>query len=402
MGHSAADDIATINRISAVPAILRVIAEMTGMRFAAVARVTQTTWTACAVLDNLGFGLQAGGELELVSTLCFETMNSHLPIIIDKASTDPLYEHHHTPKRYRFESYITIPVFRTDGSFFGTLCALDPEPARLKGSTIQSTMESFARLLSLQIEAEENLQRTESELVQERENAELREQFIAVIGHDLRNPLFAINTAAERLLRKHPNPPTDTLVQHILSCGQRASQLVEDVLDFARGRLGNGIPLTLQTCTDLDQVFRHVISEVQSVHPDRVILPRIGPLNGIQCDSGRLAQLLSNLLANAITHGSATGAVHVAAMIRDKVFTLSVTNQGTPIPADQLVHLFKPYSRPANDTPQAGLGLGLYIADQIALSHGGRIEAASDEQHGTVFSFSFSLPANAGDFPHQG
>ena len=107
MAQGAADDIATINRISAVPAILQVITEMTGMRFAAVARVTQTTWTACAVLDNLGFGLQAGGELDLVNTLCFESMNSHLPIIIDNASTDPLYQHHHTPKLYRFESYIT-------------------------------------------------------------------------------------------------------------------------------------------------------------------------------------------------------------------------------------------------------------------------------------------------------
>ena len=306
MGRSTAADIATIDRISAVPAILQVITEMTGMRFAAVARVTQQTWTACAVLDNLGFGLQAGGELDLVSTLCFETMTSHLPIVIDQASTDPLYQSHHTPKMYRFESYITIPVFRTDGAFFGTLCALDPKPASLKDSPIQSTMESFARLLSLQIEAEENLQRTEIELIKERENAELREQFIAVIGHDLRNPLFAITTAAERVLRKHPDPQTDGLVQHILSCGNRASQLVEDVLDFARGRLGSGIPLTLRKCSDLDQVLRHVISEVQSVNPHRQIQSTIETFEHIECDSGRLAQLLSNLLANAITHGSAT------------------------------------------------------------------------------------------------
>lgn len=360
------------------------------MRFAAVARVTQQTWTACAVLDNLGFGLQAGGELDLVSTLCFETMTSHLPIVIDQASTDPLYQSHHTPKMYRFESYITIPVFRTDGAFFGTLCALDPEPASLKDSPIQSTMESFARLLSLQIEAEENLQRTEIELIKERENAELREQFIAVIGHDLRNPLFAINTAAERVLRKHPNPQTDGLVQHILSCGNRASQLVEDVLDFARGRLGSGIPLTLRKCSDLDQVLRHVISEVQSVHPHRQIHSTIETFEHIECDSGRLAQLLSNLLANAITHGSATDPVQVDALSINGVFTLSVTNQGPPIPADVIPNLFQPYSRPASDTPQAGLGLGLYIASQIALSHGGQVDVVSNEQQGTVFTFRFA------------
>lgn len=390
MGRSTAADIATIDRISAVPAILQVITEMTGMRFAAVARVTQQTWTACAVLDNLGFGLQAGGELDLVSTLCFDTMTSHLPIVIDQASTDPLYQNHHTPKMYRFESYITIPVFRTDGAFFGTLCALDPEPASIKDSPIQSTMESFARLLSLQIEAEENLQRTEIELIKERENAELREQFIAVIGHDLRNPLFAITTAAERVLRKHPDPQTDGLVQHILSCGNRASQLVEDVLDFARGRLGSGIPLTLRKCSDLDQVLRHVISEVQSVHPHRQIQSTIETFEHIECDSGRLAQLLSNLLANAITHGSATDPVRVDALSINGVFTLSVTNQGPPIPADVIPNLFQPYSRPASDTPQAGLGLGLYIASQIALSHGGQVDVVSSEQQGTVFTFRFA------------
>lgn len=391
MAPGVVDDIATINRISAVPAMLQVIAEMTGMRFAAVARVTQTTWTACAVLDNLGFGLQPGGELELVSTLCFESMHSHQPIIIDHASADPLYQHHHTPRMYRFESYITIPVWRTDGRFFGTLCALDPEPASLKDSTIQSTMESFARLLSLQIDAEENQQRTETALLQERENAELREQFIAVIGHDLRNRRSAAVVMAKSGLRKYPNPPSDVLAQHILSCGHRASQLVEDVLDFARGRLGSGIPLTLSECGNLDQVLRHVVSEIQSVHPDRLIQSDIEPLTGIQCDSGRLAQLLSNLLINAITHGGPSGAVRVSALTLDGMFSLKVFNQGTPIAPELLPNLFKPYSRPANHTPQAGLGLGLYIASQIALSHGGHLEVASNQAQGTVFTFSLAL-----------
>ena len=386
-------DIATINRISAVPAMLQVISEMTGMRFAAIARVTATSWTACAVLDKLGFGLKPGGELDLATTLCFESMGSHQPIIIDNVSTDPHYQNHHTPKLYRFESYITVPVFRTDGRFFGTICALDPEPATLKSSTIQTTLESFARLISLQMDAEEHQQRTETALLLERETAELREQFIAVLGHDLRNPLFAITTAAERLLRKHPNPASDHLVQHILTSGRRAARLVEDVLDFARGRLGAGIPLTLHDSADLNDVFTHVISEVQSVHPQRQIEADIGPIDGLHCDSGRLAQLLSNLLANAINHGATHGVVEVQAQVNDDLFTLKVTNQGNPIPPHVQAQLFQPYSRPANDTPQAGLGLGLYIASQIAQSHGGHIEVSSCEEHGTVFAFHLPLGA---------
>lgn len=389
MGHKAAD-IATIGRISAVPAMLQVISDMTGLRFAAVARVTDDSWTACAVLDQLAFGLGIGGELDLTTTICHEVRGSHVSVVIDKASEDPLYHDHHTPRMYHFESYISVPVFRTDGRFFGTICALDPNPAKLRSSSIQSTMESFARVLSLQIDAEEALQHTEAQLQEERSTAELREQFIAVLGHDLRNPLFAINFGAERLLRKHPDPATDTLIRHILSSGRRAAQLVEDVLDFARGRMGSGIPLHLKDCQDLQAALQHVVSEVQSVHPQRLIQADIGDLRGVYGDRDRLAQLLSNLVANAIHHGSHDGPVHVTAQIEHDQFTLAVKNPGQ-IDALALPRLFEPYARPLKDTPQAGLGLGLYIVKQIADAHGGQLTVSSCEQTGTQFTFSLKI-----------
>ncbi|CAN7656857.1 GAF domain-containing sensor histidine kinase [Pseudomonas sp. LjRoot277] len=359
MGQAAAADIATIGRISAVPAILQVIHELTGLRFAAVARVTEDSWTACAVLDQLNFGLQVGGELDLVSL-------------------------------YQFESYISVPIFRTDGRFFGTLCALDPNPAPLKSSTIQSTMESFARMLALLIEAEENLQKTESALKQERETAELREQFIAVLGHDLRNPLFAISAGAEMLLRKLPDPANQQRARHILTSARRATKLVDDVLDFARGSLGRGIPVNIEPCPDLKDALRHVISEVQSVHPDRTIDSYIGDLHSGHCDRERIAQLLSNLVANAVAHGDPDGPIEISAQINEGQFVLSVNNQGL-IAEDALPHLFRPYSRPASGTPQTGLGLGLYIASQIAQSHGGKLDVVSTEQQGTTFTFSLPI-----------
>jgi len=388
MGQKA-DDIATIGRISAVPAMLKVISDMTGLRFAAVARVTDDTWTACAVLDQLDFGLGVGGELDLTTTICHEIRGSHVSVVIDKASEDPLYHDHHTPRLYQFESYISVPVFRTDGNFFGTICALDPNPAHLRSSSIQSTMESFARVLSLQIEAEEAAQHTHAQLQEERDTAELREQFIAVLGHDLRNPLFAINFGAEQLLRKFPDPATDTLVRHILASGRRAAQLVEDLLDFARGRMGSGIPLNISDCQGLQAALQHVVSEVQSVHPQRVIKADIGVLQGVSGDRDRLAQLLSNLVANAIHHGRHDGPVEVTAKIEQGQFNLTVKNPGQ-IDAQALPRLFEPYSRPAKDTPQAGLGLGLYIVKQIADAHGGELSVSTTAEHGTVFTFSLA------------
>lgn len=387
MGQTAATDIATIGRISAVPAILQVIRELTGLRFAAVARVTEESWTACAVLDQLDFGLQVGGELDVVTTLCHEIRAAHTSVVIDKASEDPLYRDHHTPRLYKFESYISVPVFRTDGRFFGTICALDPNPAQLKSSSIQSTMESFARMLALQIEAEENAQLTETALLQERETAELREQFIAVLGHDLRNPLFAISAGAEMLLRKHPDPAIEVRVRNILGSAQRATRLVDDVLDFARGRLGKGIPVNIQPCADLTEAVQQVVTEIRNVHPQRTIHASIGDLQGLPCDRARIAQLLSNLLANAVAHGDPAGDIEVIAQVEHGALMLAVKNQGH-IPEAVLPHLFQPYSRPSASTPQAGLGLGLYIASQIAQSHGGHLHVASTAQSGTLFTFS--------------
>jgi signal transduction histidine kinase len=390
MGQTAAADITTISRISAVPAILQVITELTGLRFVAVARVTEEAWTACAVLDRLDFGLQVGDELDLVSTRCNEIRQGHHSVVIDKASEDPLYRDHHTPQTYQFESYIAVPILRTDGRFFGTICALDPNPAPLKSSTIQSTMESFARMLALQIEAEENLQRTETALIKERQTAEMREQFIAVLGHDLRNPLFAISAGAEMLLRKVCDPANEQRARHILTSARRASKLVDDVLDFARGSLGRGIPVNIEPCPDLADALRHVISEIQSIHPKRIIQSSISDLSNIHCDRERVAQLLSNLVANAVVHGTPDGPVEVSAQVKEGHFVLSVKNQGL-IAEDALPHLFLPYSKPAGGTPQVGLGLGLYIASQIAQSHGGKLQVLSTEQQGTTFTF--SLPS---------
>jgi len=393
MRQSIAEDIAVIGRISAVPAILQVISETTGMGFAAVARVTDSSWTACAVLDKLNFGLQPGGELELTTTICHEIQSSHLheAVIIDCVNEDDKYRLHHTPRIYKFQSYISVPVFLSDGSFFGTICALDPEPAKLKNTSIESMMTSFSRLLAIQIEAEESLERAREDLRAEREVSEWREQFIAVLGHDLRNPLFAITASAELLLRKSLDDKAHKIAQHILTSGKRASHLVDDVLDFARGRLGHGIPLSLRECDDLEAALQHVVAEVQQIHPSRRIRSSIAGLEQVRCDRERIAQLLSNLVANAIAHGDSNGEVQVLAGVVVGELCISVSNQGEPIPEDVLPQLFQPYSRPGAEEPQAGLGLGLYIASQIAKAHGGRLDVRSTREDGTTFTFSMPL-----------
>ena len=387
MQTSIAEDVATVGRLSAVPQILQAVAHLTGLGFAAVARVTETSWTACAVLDQIEFGLASGGELRIETTLCSEIRDHHQPVIFSQASTDPRYACHPTPKLYGFESYIAIPIFRTGGEFFGTLCALDPLPAKLDDPNIVRTLELFAQLIASQLETEERLERADNALLAAHDLAKLREQFIAVLGHDLRSPLQALSIGTELLTQASDDPAWQRHLKRMQRSCLRMNELIHDILDFARGRLGGGIPLDTRTSGELEAQLRQVVAEVQAVNVDRSILAEIHLPRPVQCDDRRLAQLLGNLLNNAITHGSADAPVKVRVRSDPSGFELSVSNAGPAIPEDTRVRLFEPFWRANSGQSAAGLGLGLYIAAEIAKAHGGSIDVSSSLESGTVFAF---------------
>ena len=387
MQTSISGDVAVVGRLSAVPQILQAVAHLTGLRFAAVARVTDTSWTACAVLDQIDFGLPAGGELRIETTLCNEIREHHQPVVFSQASIDPRFACHPTPKLYGFESYIAIPIFRIGGEFFGTLCALDPLPAKLDDPNIVRTLELFAQLIAAQLETEERLERADTALLAAHDLAKLREQFIAVLGHDLRSPLQALSIGTELLRQASDDPAWQRHLKRMQRSCQRMNELIHDILDFARGRLGGGIPLDLRSGSELEAQLRQVIAEVQMVNVDRSISVDIQLPRPVRCDDRRLAQLLGNLLNNAITHGSAEVPVGVQVRCDRTAFELSVSNAGPGIPQETRVRLFEPFWRANSGQAALGLGLGLYIAAEIAKAHGGTIDVSSSADSGTVFVF---------------
>ncbi len=366
-----------IQAIGTVPKILETVAAMTGLGFVCIAHVTEDAWITCAVLDKLEFGLKPGDELDVTTTLCEEVRDTGRSVIIDHVAESTQYAGHHTPRIYGFQSYFSIPVFRVDGRYFGTLCGLDPKPIKLSDPVTVSTLHLFAELISKQLDAETRQQATRSDLLSERETAELREQFIAVLGHDLRTPLGSITLGTELLALKMTDPALRPIVERIRSSALRMSALVDDVMDFTRGRMGSGIRLQLRRHDDVHLTLEQVVDEMRGMHPERAITAAIPPLLCLHCDPERLAQLLSNLLANALVHGSAGAPVQVEARHDDGKFVLTVSNEGAELPQDVIDQLFKPYWRAASRPGSEGLGLGLYIVDQIARAHGGRIDVAS-------------------------
>jgi signal transduction histidine kinase len=383
-------DVASIQNIGAVPTILETVAAITGLGFVCIARVTQDSWTTCAVLDKLNFGLKVGDGLDVTTTLCEQVRDTGKPVIIDHVSQDAVYRDHHTPRIYGFQSYISIPIFRQNGEYFGTLCGLDPAPMTLSTPSIASSMTLFSQLISMQLDANRQLADAQGLLADAQQTAELREQFIAVLGHDLRTPLSAILMAVQVARRKEPDARLLPLLDQIGRSAQRISALVDDVVDFTRGRMGGGIALELRREDKLNLVFEQVIAELRDIYPERGIDARLQPIGTLMCDPGRMGQLLSNLLKNALVHGAADQPITVNASHAGGVFRLTVANAGPRIPDEVKRQLFKPFWRGSAKVAREGLGLGLFIVSEIARSHGGSIEV---ETSGTRTCFIYTMPA---------
>jgi signal transduction histidine kinase len=379
-------DIARVSGIASVSTILDVVSKTTGMGFTAVARVTEDRWITCASRDDLAFGLKPGDELKVETTICHEIRQNREPVVIDNVAEDAGYCNHHTPAQYGFQSYISVPIILPDGSFFGTLCAIDPKPRALRSPEVIGMFTLFAELIATHLDAADRVEVSESRLALEQKSAELREQFIAVLGHDLRNPLASISGGL-RLLGKKVDQEGQGWIALMQGSVSRMSGLIDNVMDFARTRLGGGMHLRLRE-EDLAQLIRHIVSESENAHPDRKITVVADVPGAVKIDAGRMGQMVSNLVGNALSYGDPDQPIVIGAHGNKTCFEISVTNKGTPIPAEAMPLLFTAFQRGDVLPNQKGLGLGLYIAQEIARAHGGKIAARSDAFE-TTFSAAF-------------
>ena len=388
-------EVDAIQQIGAVPKILDVVGRMTGMGFVAIARVTSEQWVCCAVRDNISFGLPPGGELKVETTICNEIRQHGNTVVINDVETDGAFCNHPTPAMYGFRSYISAPIVLNDGMIWGTLCAIDPEPRELSKPEILGSFQLLGELIAAQLEltsslvkSQADLRTTEADLLDERKTAELREQFIGVLGHDLRNPLASIDAGMRVLLKNPKRPDLPEIVSGIQKSVLRMADLVNNIMDFARGRLGGGLTIRRDAAQPLTPVLDQVIAELQSAWPDVAIEAVFDIEEPVNCDRGKMGQLFSNLLGNAIAYGDRGKPIRVSARTIGGVFELAVSNHGEPLSEKAMEHLFEPYSR--GDGPsQQGLGLGLYIASQIAKAHGGTLKAASTADQ---TKFVFEMP----------
>jgi signal transduction histidine kinase len=217
-----------------------------------------------------------------------------------------------------------------------------------------------------------------------------KDMFLAILGHDLRSPLGAVMMASQFMLELGElHEPSLTLTTRIVRSAKRMNQMVGDLLDFTRSRLGSGVPI-LRAEMDLGKDVASAVEEVAAAHPESVVqLELSGDLHG-SWDSARIGQVVANLLGNAVQHGSAKTAISIGVRGEEKEVVLRVHNRSPVIPEADLPGIFGPFKRLRSGDgaggPSSSLGLGLYIAERIVTAHGGTIAVESSNDRGTAFT----------------
>jgi sigma-B regulation protein RsbU (phosphoserine phosphatase) len=302
------------------------------------------------------------------------------------------YETHFAPllRMQGFFNEVALDLVTTDGATLPVLVSA-AERRDDNGDLLFTRVTIFQVAERRRYERELVVAKRDAErgLAAERTASELREQFVAVLGHDLRNPLAGIDAGINLLERRGFDEGTLELLAHMRRSVGRMQELINNVLDLTRSRLGGGIPLQREE-RSIGPVLVQVIEELRLAHPERELMVTLNTAEPVNCDQGRIGQLLSNLLGNALHHGAKDAAIRVDALTDDERFTLSVANGGEPIPKEVLERLFLPFYRGEGHSSSQGLGLGLYIASEIARAHGGQLSLTSDAG-GTVFTFAMPI-----------
>jgi PAS domain S-box-containing protein len=273
---------------------------------------------------------------------------------------------------------LEMPALRSNGEEFPVEIAISP----INANGIPS-FTAYIRDISRRKKAEAESERT----------AKFRDQLLGILGHDLRNPLQAIQMATS-LLFTHGGltPRQSKTLARISVSTDRMARMINDLLDFARSRLGGAMPIERRP-VDLADIAQQVIEELTLANPSRIIqLTTFWNCRG-EWDPDRLAQVLSNLVGNALQHSRENSPVRVELDGDASSVVLEVRNEGIPIPPEVLPVIFEPYRRGISLSATGGVGLGLYIVKQIVSAHGGTVEVRSAE---TGTTFAVRLPKHPG------
>jgi signal transduction histidine kinase len=417
-------DIDAVGQIPIISSLLNVICQTTGMGFAAVARVTDERWVTCTVRDDIGFGLKPGDELEIKTTICNEIRQSEMAVTIDHVDEDSQFYDHHTPKQYGFQSYISVPIIRRDGSFFGTLCAIDPEPNIVSTPSVTGMFALFADLISFHLDALQATKDTKLKLEKEKafkkalkkevkdRTAELVEKnkslvllnkeleaFAYISSHDLQEPLRKIQTISSIILQtenENLSGKGKDYFKRMQDAAKRMQTLINDLLAYSRTNISEGI----FESTDLEMLLNEVLFDLNDEIKTTGAKLNIGNIGTATVIPFQFRQLLYNMVGNALKFKSKnrplqinirnsieTGAVIGLSKLNPdaEYYHITIADNGIGFEPQYSDKIFEVFQRLHDRTHFEGTGIGLAIVKKIMDNHHGLIKATGKLDQGATF-----------------
>lgn len=402
-------DIEKVKKIPIVETMLEVICRSTGMGFAAVARVTEDRWIACSVLDEIGFGLEPGGELSVGTTICDEIRGHGQAVIINHVDASDQFCHHPTPAMYGFQSYISVPIFRKNGDFFGTLCAIDPRPADLQNPRVTGMFRLFTELLAFHLDSMDLMEQTHAAVEdlnrQLSDSLDENRQYQHISSHNLQEPLRKLRIFSDMLADAAENgdkEKTKDLVFKIRSSAQRFSMMIKDLSDFSGLHHKSDF-----TNVDLGHVLNDVTTQLQPHLKQRNVTIELGSMPVVYAIPAQMEQLFYQLLHNAVKFSSLDEPPRIRISSREyplyelddllpepleMAYTeIRIADNGPGIDDAQLEKVFDIFSRLPTGNFQKGEGVGLAYCRKIVRNHKGIIKAESNAGKGTTFVITLPL-----------
>lgn len=370
--------VSNIKKLNAIPELLerlKYLCESTNMGLVGILAPHMETWAVCAVYNALDENINLGTAFQFNNT----TSNQHLKeniAVIENGNGIEAYNAVGKLTAHKINKAITAPIHRSNGKFFGLLCAMDTGSNFTEGIAVHEIYNFHSRVLGTSIELAERFDEVNYQLKHEREKAEKNATFIAILAHDLRNPVATVRMCSDIILKAGPNSVVSKNAEIIKLSSYRMQELIDSMLDTAQGRFGEGIKIEKKVNNVLlANALYHVVDEIMAVNylEIQTSLKLTSPVN---CDVERIAQLASNLLSNAVHHGDGKNILMNVRTIKD-AFVLTVSNTGPTIPKAKQKKIFEPYYSDFTQENKRGLGLGLYISAQIAQSHGGSLKVRS-------------------------
>jgi signal transduction histidine kinase len=390
------EDLLHISQIPVVENMLEVICKTTGMGFSAIARVTEDSWVACSVRDEINFGLKPGGELKLETTICNEIRQTKKAVVIDHVAQNQEFCEHPTPKMYGFESYISVPIIRKNGELFGTLCAIDPKPRVLENNTTLGMFKLFAELIAFHLESVERLELSEKALQdinqQLYESNDENRQYRFISNHNLQEPLRKLRVFSNMVVKAasaENNDKVRQFAEKLSYNAQQFSMMIKDLAEFSNLDYMNG----LFEDADLDKILHDVCAQLEIQIKLKSAVVQIGKLPTIHGIVPQLEQLFYHLISNSLkfSRPEVNPLIEITASFTSRYFEIRVGDNGPGIAPGHLEKIFDLFAKLEDSARLKGGGIGLSYCRKIVRNHGGRISAESVPGKGTTFIISLPV-----------